>query len=334
MLKMNVKKKLLGCAILVQMIIVTCIICIPLQSNFIFEKKITDNPIYSQTNTSGSSLILSNPWNGSIISGNVTISILAADPDGIYYVVLFIDNNSAINLYTGNTSVYEYIWNTSTVPNGTHRILISSITNNFNIKTILLTVITNNVIGNNGPSLTINYPVNGTTVNGNVTIKASASYSSTIKSVAFYIDNNLALSDTSEPYEFIWDTTALADGYHTILVSAKTFSIQHTDLNISVFISNNNPTTTQTSSSSSTTTSSSSLSNTTLTMTVTTTMIFNLTIIVTSTTILSDTYPNSNSETQNSTKILSSNAPSFEFLIFCLTIFVALTLRKIKSSLK
>lgn len=58
------------------------------------------------------------------------------------------------------------------------------------------------------------------TVQGTVNVQATAADDIGVAKVEFYIDNLLAATDTSAPYGYSWDSTAVADGSHTIKVIA------------------------------------------------------------------------------------------------------------------
>jgi len=66
-------------------------------------------------------------------------------------------------------------------------------------------------------TVTITNPTDGDQVSGTVTIEASAADTiQTISRVEFYIDDIIIGTDTSQPYEWDWDTTAESDGSHVI----------------------------------------------------------------------------------------------------------------------
>ncbi|NND60728.1 MAG: hypothetical protein HKN49_10715 [Gammaproteobacteria bacterium] len=64
------------------------------------------------------------------------------------------------------------------------------------------------------PSVTLVSP--GNTVSGSITVNADASDDTGVAAVRFYINGALAGSDTSAPYQFNWDTTAVADGTYEL----------------------------------------------------------------------------------------------------------------------
>ena len=74
------------------------------------------------------------------------------------------------------------------------------------------------------PQVTIVNPTNGSTVTGLVTVTAEAQDNVGVSKVEFYIDETKVAEDTSEPYQYNWDTIGLTnDSTHTI--QAKAYDI-------------------------------------------------------------------------------------------------------------
>ena len=72
------------------------------------------------------------------------------------------------------------------------------------------------------PTASITAPAADETLTGIVTIEVTASDDVGVISVAFLVDDErLGAADTSAPYSFEWDTTAVADGAHEIAVEAS-----------------------------------------------------------------------------------------------------------------
>lgn len=69
------------------------------------------------------------------------------------------------------------------------------------------------------PSLTIISPQDGTFVNQTVLVEAQLTTLPKVRSVKFYIDNELVGEDTTSPYQYSWDTTTYSDGQHEIYAS-------------------------------------------------------------------------------------------------------------------
>ncbi len=76
------------------------------------------------------------------------------------------------------------------------------------------------------PSVSITNPADGASVNGTVTISATASDDQGVTSVAFFVDDVLLSSDASAPYEATWNTTLYADGAHTVKAVATDTAAQ------------------------------------------------------------------------------------------------------------
>ena len=71
------------------------------------------------------------------------------------------------------------------------------------------------------PTTSITAPANGATVSGTVSVTASASDDVGVTSVEFYIDGSLVATDTTSPYSYSWNTTAVANGSHSIYSRAS-----------------------------------------------------------------------------------------------------------------
>jgi hypothetical protein len=70
-----------------------------------------------------------------------------------------------------------------------------------------------------GPGGGINRPDEGSVVSGTTKIDVSVTSETEIKGVDYYVDDNLLESVNEAPYSYDWDTTATADGAHSL--SAK-----------------------------------------------------------------------------------------------------------------
>jgi subtilisin family serine protease len=70
------------------------------------------------------------------------------------------------------------------------------------------------------PTVSITAPAPGATVSGTVTIAASASDDVGVARVELRVDGALLATDTAAPYSAAWDTTAVANGSHTLSARA------------------------------------------------------------------------------------------------------------------
>jgi hypothetical protein len=70
------------------------------------------------------------------------------------------------------------------------------------------------------PTTSITSPANGATLSGSVAVSASASDNIGVAKVELWLDGALAGTATAAPYNFTWNTTASANGSHTLQTKA------------------------------------------------------------------------------------------------------------------
>ncbi|MGB2714071.1 MAG: Ig-like domain-containing protein, partial [Vicinamibacterales bacterium] len=66
------------------------------------------------------------------------------------------------------------------------------------------------------PTTSITSPSNGATVSGPTSVTATASDNVGVTRVELWVDGALALTDTSSPYTFSWNTTTVSNGSHSL----------------------------------------------------------------------------------------------------------------------
>ena len=70
------------------------------------------------------------------------------------------------------------------------------------------------------PAVSISAPASGAVVSGTVAVSATASDDTGVTKVEFLLDGTLQSTDTSSPYDWTWNTTAAANGAHTLVAKA------------------------------------------------------------------------------------------------------------------
>jgi hypothetical protein len=70
------------------------------------------------------------------------------------------------------------------------------------------------------PTVSITAPAAGATVSGTVAVNATASDNVGVSKVEFYADGALRSTATTSPYSWSWDTTAFANGSHSLVAKA------------------------------------------------------------------------------------------------------------------
>ena len=90
------------------------------------------------------------------------------------------------------------------------------------------------------PTVSITQPTTNATVSGTITVSANASDDTGVAGVQFRLDGaNLGAEDTSSPYSVSWDTTAVANGLHTLTAVARD-SASQTTTSASITVTVNN----------------------------------------------------------------------------------------------
>jgi hypothetical protein len=93
------------------------------------------------------------------------------------------------------------------------------------------------------PTVSITAPLGGATVSGNVNFSANASDNVGVTKVEFYVDGSLVNTSTSSPYSFMWDTSSVSNGTHTL--SAKAYDAANNLVtSTAVTVTSNNSSTT------------------------------------------------------------------------------------------
>lgn len=89
------------------------------------------------------------------------------------------------------------------------------------------------------PTVSISAPASGATVNGAITVSATASDNVAVAGVQFMLDAaNLGAEDTAAPYTISWNTTAASNGTHTLLARARDAAGNTSTASITVTVNN------------------------------------------------------------------------------------------------
>lgn len=158
------------------------------------------------------------PLNNQVVSGNVNIVAEASDNTGVDRVEFYIDGllEDAVD-----TPPYTYLWNTAQTNEGVHTIFARAFdTNNNSAVSNAIGVTVDTTFDDIDPVVSILNPVNGQVVSGNVNIVAEASDNVEVDRVEFYIDGYLEATVNDRPFDYLWNTTPVNPGFHTIFARA------------------------------------------------------------------------------------------------------------------
>ncbi len=176
------------------------------------------------TDTTAPTAAISAPASGATVSGTgVTITATAADNVGVVGVQFKVDG---ANLGPEDTtSPYSQVWNTTTIANGTHTLtaVARDAAGNTTTSAAVTVTVANAVADTIRPTVSLTAPASGSTVSGSaVTVAATATDNVGVVGVQFQLDGvNLGAEDTSAPYSTAWNTTAAANGTHTLTAIAR-----------------------------------------------------------------------------------------------------------------
>ena len=159
---------------------------------------------------------------GSVVSGTTVVSINATDNVGVTRVDLRVNGTTVA---TGNATPFQLAWNTTTVADGSATLtaVAYDAAGNSSVSTPIAVTVANNATSDTTPPvLAITSPKNGGGVSGQVTITTSATDDHGTAGITqrLYIDGVAKGSFTGGAISYKWNTSPLASGSHTIVVTA------------------------------------------------------------------------------------------------------------------
>jgi len=94
----------------------------------------------------------------------------------------------------------------------------------------------------NPPTVSLISPANASVITGAVTLSATANDDNGINEVVFKVDGSEVGSDTTAPYELIWNSANVSDGSHTISATAIDTALQTKSDSVTITVDNINDT--------------------------------------------------------------------------------------------
>ncbi|MEJ2636459.1 MAG: Ig-like domain-containing protein [Calditrichia bacterium] len=163
-----------------------------------------------------------NPITGSLVSDTVRVIPTIVDDSNIQKVEYYVDGR--LN-YTASSRPFEFDWIVSNYIDGSvHNLFAQAYDENLNTaysNVVTVTVQSDNIVDNTPPSVSLLYPVAGSTVSGNVDILAEAEDNVAIDYLELYVDGQIYQTVTNAPWKFQWDTSTLPGGStHALFVKA------------------------------------------------------------------------------------------------------------------
>lgn len=188
---------------------------------FIFLSCATEDPTLIQLpDTTAPSGYIVSPLNGSSVSGNTSLQVIAIDNeevDTVYFMIKGQGDNSYRNVdSTSNVSndIWSGKWNTQNsewIENENYFVTFKAIdlVGNEYIAAPIVVKLDNQ--DDEPPVGYIKNPITGQTVNGLISIEVEASDNESIQYVSIFINNEIKITHLSEPYSFDWNTELETD---------------------------------------------------------------------------------------------------------------------------
>lgn len=162
--------------------------------------------------TTTPSVSITNPTNNEIVKGAVNITANASDNSGAVDRVEFLVNGNYLG--TDLDAPYEIYWYTSDLPVGAnYTVTAKAYDKSGNSNTSSVNVVTKD---SKAPEVSIATPSNYQTVSGTININATASDNVGISKVEFLINSTIVSTDTTAPYEYLWNTTSISNGSYSL----------------------------------------------------------------------------------------------------------------------
>ena len=181
-------------------------------------------PAPPQAAKKGPVVTVTKPISGATVSGRITI---AANVTGGGKIVGVQFKRNGSNLGSEDRSApYSIEWDTKGVSNGSHTITaVARDASTSTTSTAVTITVTNSgpdASDTVSPSVSVSAPASGSTAAGTIAVSANASDNVGVAGVQFKIDGvDVGAEDTSVPYSAQWNTTAAANGNHSITAVAR-----------------------------------------------------------------------------------------------------------------
>jgi hypothetical protein len=176
----------------------------------------------TSSDTTSPTVALTAPASGATVSGTVTLTATASDNVGVAGVRFTVDGAPV-----GSEDVsapFSVSWNTAGSPNGAHalRAVARDAAGNATTSAAINVNVNNTSADSTPPTVSISSPVSGVTINGTITVTATASDNVAVTSVQFTVDGtNIGAPDTSAPWSVAWDTRTAGNGARILRAIAR-----------------------------------------------------------------------------------------------------------------
>ena len=183
-------------------------------------------------NAAAPTISISSPASGATVSGTVTVTTtVSTNTTSVQFKVDGANSGAAVT-----AAPFSHTLNTTALANGSHTLTAVASDASGQTTSAAVAITVNNAAA---PTISISSPASGATVSGTVTVTTTVSSNTT--SVQFKVDGaNSGAAVTAAPFSHSLNTTALANGSHTLTAVASNSANQSTT-GTPVVITVNNP---------------------------------------------------------------------------------------------
>ncbi|MBL8315826.1 MAG: S8 family serine peptidase [Rubrivivax sp.] len=172
----------------------------------------------STADTQAPTVAIAAPLGSATVSGTTTVDVTAADNVGVSRVDLLVNG---AKFATDTSAPFGFSWNTTGVANGMASLVAvayDAAGNSTSSTTVSINVANNVVADTTPPVVSINNPVNGSKVSGNVSISISASDNGGSAGISqkLLINGVQVASSTGGSLSYNWNTRKIAAGTYSI----------------------------------------------------------------------------------------------------------------------
>jgi subtilisin family serine protease len=158
---------------------------------------------------------LTSPAQGMYVPLHRLLEATASDAGGVVSVAFFVDGT---HIGSDTSEPYTEEWFTATAGEGPHTLTVKAYDRAGNVRTSAEVGV---IVDYSSPETRITAPVQNAYVRGAVQVSATASDTiGVVTRVELYADGTLLGTAASQPYTVSWDTTAVADGPHSLTSKA------------------------------------------------------------------------------------------------------------------
>lgn len=167
----------------------------------------------------GPSVSITDPTNGSYVSGLVNVQASASDDVAVSNVSFYVDGNF---LGTDISAPYSNTWDTTIYPHNSVHSIIANALDTAGNQASSSAAVSVTVLDITSPSVVITTPHDGAIVKkgSTVTISADVSDVSAIQKVEFRVNGSLKCTDITSPYSCSWKVPSRKNVTYTIEVKA------------------------------------------------------------------------------------------------------------------